>query len=255
MPDFTVITWNVLAQAYVKPDRYPHSRPEDLAGPTRRARILEHLQRRDPDVLCLQEVEPDLLDDLATALPDHTAQHAPRHRGPDGCAVLFRRDAFRLVHHETLHFDADGKDHPAAIVQLAHHDRRLGLVSTHLRWQRRDTPAEQHVGRDQLLQILDWIEPQPDPAWIVAGDFNAWSESPVVEAALARGYRLSCRSQRPWDTINIHGRRRKIDYLLYTPATLAPHPAALPRLERTTPMPSPVHPSDHLPVEVRYTWR
>ena len=76
---------------------------------------------------------------------------------------------------------------------------------------------------------------------------------PPVHAALDRGLRLSCRSQRPWDTVSIGGRCRKLDYLLYTPATLSPRPGTLPRLRSDTAMPSAIYASDHLPVCVEFS--
>ena len=102
-----------------------------------------------------------------------------------------------------------------------------------------------------MLELLDHLGPGP---LIVAGDLNSLSEGPAVRAALARGLRLACRRQRPWDTCNIGGRRRKLDYLLYRPAHLDPTPAPRPRLRRDDPLPSLTQPSDHLPVAVSFRW-
>lgn len=88
--------------------------------------------------------------------------------------------------------------------------------------------------------------------WIIAGDLNATADSPVLAAALERGFELGCRTQRPWDTTSINGRCRKIDYLLYSKCDLVPMPRPLIRLERNTPMPSQVHASDHLPIHVDF---
>lgn len=256
MADLTLLTWNILAQAYVRPDRYPHSTPDALAPGPRRERVLDHLAAHAADVLCLQEVDPDVFEAALEALPDHEGFYVARRERPDGSAVLHRR-SLEVLDREALHYAAadPGRDDVAAIVTLAVGDRRLGVVSTHLRWQPRTTPREAHVGRRQLLEVLDRAQGSSVSAWLVAGDFNALSESVVLQAALERGYRLSCRSQRPWDTVNIGGRRRKLDYVLYTPDALEPHPGRLPTLERSTPMPSAEHPSDHLPLEVGYTWR
>lgn len=257
---FSVVTWNVLAQAYIKPGRYDHVPTAALQPEPRRQLLLEQIVAQDADIYCLQELEPDCLAAIEQALGGRYAVvYGQKRERPDGSAVLVRRDTASIVQHEILHFEAiePGWDHLAvlALLQLGAH--RLAVVSTHLRWQPARVPREQHLGRRQLLEILarreallgDW------PAWLIAGDFNALSESVVLQAALERGLRLSCRSQRPWDTVNIDGRRRKLDYLLYTPEHLAPAPGVLPRLERSTPMPSEIHPSDHLPVAVTYTWR
>ena len=93
----------------------------------------------------------------------------------------------------------------------------------------------------------------PDALWLLAGDFNAISQSAVVAAALERGMDESCRTQRPWDTCAINGRPRKIDYLLYSAGRLAPQPGVLPRLTRDTALPSLTEPSDHLPLRVEFS--
>ncbi|MEO0600844.1 MAG: endonuclease/exonuclease/phosphatase family protein [Myxococcota bacterium] len=251
----SVVTWNVLAQAYVKPERYPSSPPDALAAEPRRQRLVEQLSALDADLYCLQEVEPETFEAFVVALPGHAGHFVPKRGRPDGSALLYRTEALTLHETHDLHYEAiePGYDHVAAIGRFEHQGRRFGAASTHLRWQRRDTPRASHLGRLQLLELLDVVaEHRGD--WIVAGDFNALSESVVVQAALERGFRLSCRTQRPWDTVNIDGRRRKLDYLLYTPGGLVPHPGRLPQLERSTPMPSSCYPSDHLPVTVRYTW-
>ena len=258
MSTFTVTTWNLLAQAYIKPERYPHSPPEALRPEPRRRLLLDHIRSSNSDIYCFQEVEADTYAAISEVLPHHLGRYAPKSSRPDGSA-MFIAEHLGLLDHEILHFQAQATGHEqlALLVKLTIDERPLVVVSTHLQWQPVQTERSNHLGRAQLLEILarqsvlrvDW------PSWIIAGDFNALSESVVVQAALEQGFRLSCRSQRPWDTVNIHGRRRKLDYLLYTPETLIPTPGHLPKLEPTTPMPSSRFPSDHLPVHVRYAWR
>ena len=134
----------------------------------------------------------------------------------------------------------------SAVLEIEGH--RVGVVSTHLQWAR---PGGSHPGRAQLAALLDALD--SEHGWLVCGDFNANSQSEVLQEAYDRGWSLSCRSQRPWDTTNINGRRRKLDYILYRrDGALVPSPGRLPRLERDTPMPSASHPSDHLPVVVDF---
>jgi len=248
--NFSVVTYNVLADAYVKRERYPLSPPEALRSKARRALLLSTLAALDADVLCLQELEPDLLREVEAL--GYSGIYVAKPGKPDGSAVLVR-GPIRVVSSRAVHYRAveAGYPHVAAIAELELGSRRLHAASTHLRWQRRDTPPDRHLGRLQLLELLAHRD---EGAWLVAGDFNTLSEGPVIREALAAGLRLSCRSQRPWDTVNIDGRRRKLDYLLYTPAHLRAIPGTLPRLERRTPMPSAVHASDHLPVRVDYEW-
>ena len=255
----SAITHNILAQAYTLPERYPHSSPEALAPGPRRALLLNRLAAFDADLYCLQEVEADAFSAIAARLgPDFQGLLAQKRGKPDGCALFLRRDAFTLQHHETLHYrDVDpGYDHLALLARVQHQHLTLTIVSTHLRWQPRSTPPASHQGRLQLMELLDHLDhldQDGNGAALIAGDMNTLSDGPVIRAALDRGSRLSCRGQRPWDTVNIDGRRRKLDYLLYSPDHLHPTPAPLPRLQRDTPMPSHSEPSDHLPIAVRYT--
>jgi mRNA deadenylase 3'-5' endonuclease subunit Ccr4 len=254
------VTWNILADAYIKPGRYDHVPPEALLPGPRRALLLRQLLAFDADLYCLQEVEPDTFAAVSQALgPDYGGVFEQKHARPEGCAVLFRQRVFSLSHSEALHFHniEPGYDHVAVLAFLQHASgRRLVAVSTHLRWQGEQVAPEQNLGRLQLLEVLERRQQLQAqwPVWLVCGDFNALSDGVVLQAALQRGMELSCRALRPWDTVNIGGRTRKLDYLLYAPGQLAPSPRPLPRLQRDTPMPSAEHPSDHLPVCIDYQW-
>jgi mRNA deadenylase 3'-5' endonuclease subunit Ccr4 len=257
---FRVLTYNILANAYAKPERYPHSSSDDLEPTARRRRLLDQIAAIDADVMCLQEVERDAFDDIQARIgPSFTGLFEARPDHPDGSAIFVRHGAFELAESVPLHYQSRerGDAQLALVAFLRRRDRVLAIASTHLRWQSQETPRERHLGRLQLLELLALRQARTadDTAWIIAGDLNALSESVVIQAALERGLELSCRSQRPWDTVNIGGRRRKIDYLLYEPPKLEAHPGTLPRLERDTPMPSSVHPSDHLPLEVTFAFK
>src|SRR5262249_34369258 len=128
----------------------------------------------------------------------------------------------------------------------------LRVAVTHLAWAPESTPADEHVGRRQMLEMLARRDAEPDAIWIFAGDFNAISQSAVVEAAYQRGMAESCRAQRPWDTAAINGRTRKIDYLLFSAGRLEPSPGVLPKLTRDSVLPSLDEPSDHLPLRVDF---
>ena len=257
-PTIRVVTYNVLANAYVKRERYPRSTALALAPAPRRARLLDTIAALDADVYGLQEVDEEALSAIIARLGDHyVAAYEKRHGHVDGCATLVRRSRLlSFSRHEALHYRArEGvRDGVALFVHLQLGARALVIANTHLAWQAEpasgSAATDTHVGRLQLLELLE----RHDAAipWIVLGDFNATSTSVVIEGAFARGFELGCRAQRPWDTTNIGGRMRKIDYVLYTPAHLHAKPHPLPRLGRDTPMPSDVHASDHLPVRVDF---
>ncbi len=257
MNTFSAVTYNVLAQSYTRPDRYPLSTSESLDSTRRHARLLARIQELDADLLCVQELEPAVYQDLHTRLdPTHDAAYLRRGRRPEGLAVFARRGRLRWEDWQQLRLQAHrpGDDDMALVVHLTVNERPLYVVCAHLAWQPESTPPAEHVGHRQMLELLAYRDAQaPNATWIFAGDFNATSQSDVVTAALGRGMSDSCRSQRPWDTCAINGRPRKLDYLLYTTGRFTPHPDTLPKLTRDTALPSLAEPSDHLPLRVRFT--
>lgn len=249
---FTAATYNILADAYVRPDRYPFSPAAALAPGPRRALLLARVAALDVDVLCLQEVEQAAHAAIADRLGDAwLGLHAPRRRRPDGASLFVRRARFTVEDHETLHYTAAGSDAQLALIaRLGDGERSVRVACTHLQWCRDDTPAEEHTGRAQLLELIDHLAAETSTL-LIAGDLNATSQSPVLRAAGERGLALSAAKQRPWDTCNANKRPRKLDYLLYR-GRLDPHPDPLPPLRRDTPMPSLTEPSDHLPLRVAF---
>jgi mRNA deadenylase 3'-5' endonuclease subunit Ccr4 len=253
---FSAATYNILADAYVRPDRYRGSPPEALDPGPRRARLLDRVAALDADVLCLQEVEPEAYQAIAVRLGDGFAGAFARRDGrPDGAAIFARRSCLAWERHETLHYQAhrNNDDQVALVAHLWLGAHRLVVASTHLQWCPDNTPAEEHVGRAQMIELLDHLSRDGAGAtWLLAGDLNATSQSPVVAAAIERGLSLGAKTQRPWDTCNANGRPRKLDYLLFTTGHLDPRPGVLPPLRRDTPMPSLSEPSDHLPLRIDF---
>src|SRR5688572_6528119 len=88
---FTVATYNVLATAYIKPEWYPGVSDHLLRAETRVPALVRHVEALGADVLCLQEVEPDVFAALGDRLgPLGYAgyyQQKGRNR-PDGCATF-----------------------------------------------------------------------------------------------------------------------------------------------------------------------
>jgi len=257
MKTFTAVTYNVLAQSFAHRDRYPLSSPEALDPVHRHALLLARIEALDADLLCLQELEPAVYDDLRARLEaTHHPAYVRRDRRPDGAAVFARRALFDWLGHEVLYFEArrPGDDGLALVVRLTLDGRPLHVACTHLAWQPGSTPRAEHVGCRQMRELVAHRDAvAPDATWIFAGDFNAVSRSDVLAAALERGMDESCRSQRPWDTCAINGRPRKLDYLLFSAGRLAPSPGVLPKLFGDTALPSLTEPSDHLPLRVDFT--
>jgi endonuclease/exonuclease/phosphatase family metal-dependent hydrolase len=256
----TIVTWNVLADIYIKPERY-RSVPADALDPTRRRRLMcAQAVAMGADVLLLQEVEPAAYDALAQALGEgYEGTLALKSGRAEGSAVFTRRGLVEVerAHTHVYAAQGDGRGTLALMARLSVGGRALGVASTHLEWSPRGTSPAAYTGLAQMRELLDArSELLPEgAAWVLGGDMNAISQSAPIEEAMARGLKLGCRAQRPWDTVNINRRRRKIDYLLYTPGHLEAAPGVLPRLTPDEPMPSLERASDHLPVQVAFTWR
>jgi len=255
---FRVVTYNILADAYISTNRYDHVPPKALEASHRHPLLMETIRTFDADVYCLQEVEPHIFEKLQTTLgEDYSSIYEQKPNRPDGCAVFYKNNVFTCLDSKVLHYKShSSRDNQLALIaHLSDGEQTYAVVSTHLRWQPPRTNRRDHVGRLQLLELLNRREElAPEGAhWLIAGDFNAISESVVLQAALERHFELSCRTQRPWDTCNINGRRRKLDYILYSSKQLHAQPGRLPSLERDTPMPSLTTPSDHFPVSVDFT--
>jgi endonuclease/exonuclease/phosphatase family metal-dependent hydrolase len=228
----TLLTWNLLADAHVRPKFYPLVDPEDLDPGVRWARILAALAATDADVLCLQEVPPERLDAIRTALAPRQIAHAA-HLG-EGVAIASRRPFF-------------GVEAPTAgrkrslVVTLA---GGLRIACVHLRWTGPPAPGGPtgvRPGAEQLAGVLRF-EPH-----VVAGDFNAFPDWPERRLAREAGY-VDIGPDAP--TCNVNRWLQPLDTVLVRPP-LTGRADPVPAITEEEPMPSPIHPSDHLPVRVR----
>ena len=96
---FSIASYNILADAYLRPKWFAHCQPEHLEPEPRRALLIDRLQGLDADVLCLQEVEPPTFQWLDERLRDQGYVGRYRQKGcgrPDGSAVYWRSRVFRL---------------------------------------------------------------------------------------------------------------------------------------------------------------
>lgn len=244
----TVVSWNVLAGAYVRPDYYPHSPVEVLDPAARSARVIERVAGwGHADVLCLQEIEPSVFAQLVARLGDYEGRFVGKQGRPDGCAVFVRRSLGRAEFRELVYGDGTGHVAVAAVAG------GVGFATTHLKWQAAEVPLEARLGRAELLELLDAWVTAGEP-WIVCGDLNADASSPVLAVAFARGLEDAYATLPDACTCNSNERRKRIDFILHTPGFVAT-PRGLPPITDVTPLPSASEPSDHLAIEVLLTPR
>src|SRR5262245_39860289 len=196
---FTVATYNVLATAYINAQWYPGVPEHLLRADIRVPALVRSVEALNADVLCLQEVEPDVF----AALNDRLAplgyagryERKGRNR-PDGCATFVRTAVFAVRHVHRLEYrDCETgpeahSGHVALLLALERDGRLLGVANTHVRWVAPNTPREQQVGLREVAELIaacrDFDPPCQD--WIACGDFNYTADSAAVDLMRAAGY-------------------------------------------------------------------
>ncbi|GFR52780.1 hypothetical protein Agub_g15395, partial [Astrephomene gubernaculifera] len=103
--EISVVVYNVLADHYCTPKRYPYVRQEWLHWPHRWRVLQEQLASFGADIICLQEVEPSRWQDFlaSPALAGYSGIIQDR-RGCDALianAILYRPDKLQLVWRES----------------------------------------------------------------------------------------------------------------------------------------------------------
>ena len=97
---FTVVTYNILANTYIRPAWYPYTPPEMLVAAQRGPAHVRHILGLAADVLCRQEVEDDMFAALEAGLRPggYTGHLSKKAAGkPDGCALFFRTGVFAAL--------------------------------------------------------------------------------------------------------------------------------------------------------------
>jgi endonuclease/exonuclease/phosphatase family metal-dependent hydrolase len=250
---FRLLSWNVLADAYIRPKFYPRTPAALLAPGARTAAIVEYLTASDADVACLQEVEPAIIEALERA-GGWAVRTAMKRDKPDGCAILTRRgagaavmlDALRMIEYSDGAPDRADSGHVAMIASLRAGAAAFTLATTHLRWDPPATPREQRWAVRQAGQLVRELGPL-DTA-IVCGDLNVEPTDEAYALLLDAGL-VDPAATALVPTANPNGRAKRIDHILVGRAVAARVLPVEPVAD-ATPLPSEVMPSDHVPIGV-----
>jgi mRNA deadenylase 3'-5' endonuclease subunit Ccr4 len=261
---FEVVTYNVLATAYLGRGDYSAVPPELLDPDRRVPALVRHVAGLDSDVLCLQEVEADVFGALREGLEPlgYAGVYEWKSGGkPDGCATFYRTTVFAFEKSVRLEYRDEEKGagkhsgFVALMVALTHAGRTLGVANTHLRWDRPGTSRRDQVGHRQAVELIEAcrrFEP-PRDGWVVCGDFNRGPESEVAATFREAGFALA-HAGRPHARSAVTNRRASlIDHLFYT-ASLAATPLDPPPVSDGMVLPSEEQPSDHLALAARFDW-
>ncbi len=255
---FTLVTWNVLATAYIRPKFYPNTRARCLDPAWRHPAIAERARSFDADVLCRQEVEPEVFGALRERLAPagYFGELALKEGKPEGCATFVREERFvvresaRVVYRDGGGGASSG--HVAHVVTAEHEGSRVTFANTHLKWDPPHTELDHRWSMKQAREVLDVLAETKSDGEIVCGDLNVTPESDVVGAMRAAGFDYAHRDGGA-RTCNSNGVAKLIDYVFFRGALRAE--AVRPRaIDDRTPLPSDEEPSDHLPLLARFEW-
>ncbi|XP_051821370.1 nocturnin isoform X1 [Antechinus flavipes] len=275
-PSIRVMQWNILAQALGEgKDNFVQCPVEALKWEERKCLILEEILAYQPDILCLQEVDHyfDTFNPLLSRLgyqgtffpkPWSPCLDVEHNNGPDGCALFFLQNRFKLVNSTNIRLTAMTlKTNQVAIVQTLEckeTGRLFCIAVTHLKartgWER----FRSAQGCD-LLQNLQNITQGAKIPLIVCGDFNAEPTEEVYKHFASSSLNLNSaykllsadgQSEPPYTTWKIRTSgecRHTLDYIWYSKHALNVQSAlGLLTEEQIGPnrLPSFNYPSDHL---------
>lgn len=244
---FCLVSWNVLADSYIRRRFYPHSPRPVLARGARTRAIVDHLAASPADLACLQEIEPPLVEALVRT-GTWRVEYAPKRGKPDGVALLARRQV-ALGDVVTVAF-GDGSGHVALLATVHVDDAPVCRVATtHLRWDPPETPYAQRWAVREASELLDLLGSTERA--IVCGDLNIEPSDAVYDQLLAAGL-TDAHAAAPAPTANPNGRAKRIDHILCG-ARLGATPLPVLPIDDLTPLPSRALPSDHVPIGARIT--
>lgn len=255
---WSLASWNVLADAYLRPAWYRGVDPARLDPAWRGPAVVRRAAGLTADVLCLQEVEATRFQALQAALQPlgHEGRLLLKTGRPDGCATFVRPPLRLLASRELRYPDGLAEQgeagHVALLVVLEHEGRRLGVANTHLRWAAPELPPGEHIGVRQAGLLCEALAREQEiAAWVVCGDLNAAPGSDVLAVLTGAGLIDPWGQDPAPPTCVANGRARRIDHVLHGAALRArPWPAS-PLCDATL-LPAPGEPSDHVPIGVDF---
>ncbi|KAK4536381.1 hypothetical protein CDCA_CDCA08G2406 [Cyanidium caldarium] len=196
---FRVVSYNTLAQAYVRSEYFPHCPRAELKFARRSSQLWRQLQALTADVLCLQEVdwyESGLSEHLHGAGYD-SVFHRRTGQKRDGCCIAVRRERFALVQAYTWEYNrlAELHDHNERLVRdnvgmaVLLRERESGalllVATTHLFWDPHDPDVKVAQAAQYVREVVDVAEQHDAPPIVLTGDLNATPDSAVLQLLLS----------------------------------------------------------------------
>lgn len=240
---FTVMQWNVLAQALGQhTDNFVKCPSEALNWETRSYRMCEEILTKQPQIICLQEVDHYRYFERVLATqgysgvfmpkPDSPCIYVPGNNGPDGCAIFYDHNRFKLIDKHTRIIEVwHVQSNQVAILLVLEEissGRQVMVVTTHLK--ARQGALLSSLRNEQGKDLLSFIDMhRGDEPLIVCGDFNADPIEPVYTTMTSPSHlssvyaELNGGSEPAYSTWKIRGDGESchnIDYFFYTSDSL-----------------------------------
>ena len=245
-----VLSWNVLAQAYI--GYLPHQAQIESAE-KRYACVAAKINAWNPDIALLQEVDQDCLIHLYQHLSGFRIFYAQRPEGkPDGLATLIR-SGLNVLSSRVRYFQDVGSNKKARLGQSTILDvdgRRLLVGNVHFAYD--DAPHTRHEGIFEAKQYFGGLPLGVVDAAVIGGDWNAEIEHPLLQLALSYGFQDAIPQKK--ETCRANGRSWAVDHLIHQPCFQS-EVWLQPSLEGNKVYPNTEFPSDHLPIGVRLSWK
>jgi len=237
MTELRVVTWNVLADAYLRPDWFPNL-PERSFRPGARAdQVVEAISRIGADVVALQEAEPELvrrLEDAGIGMVLWCKKGLDR---PDGCAMVVR-DPWLVDNVTRIDYRAPRNGHVAQVVHVRSGPTTIVVANTHLKGDDHHPPAV----RISAIEAEELVGALSGPA-IVLADTNDLPGGPARLVFQDAGF-TEVQTTGPTSLFDAT-RPRAIDIVAIRGGTGTPLQVTR---HQASGIPSAAFPSDHLPI-------
>ncbi|WP_246218307.1 endonuclease/exonuclease/phosphatase family protein [Litoribacterium kuwaitense] len=155
-------------------DPSPWSRRKDA--------IVDVIQAREPSLLGTQEMLPEMLKELTSALPDYEAIGAFRRDKDEANTLFVHRDHWQVDNHHTFWLSTTPEDPGsfdwgsiprictyAELTSKQHSDVRIRVMNTHLD---HESPYARHQGALIIRQYFDELQQKEAMPTLLMGDMN-----------------------------------------------------------------------------------
>lgn len=250
-------SYNILANSYILPERYPNTDSKLLDWSYRKEKILEKIYNLSADIICLQEVEREAFDffyDRLKILGYYGIYSQKGFGKPDGCATFFQSRKIKFRGSNTIYFDdkltinnsRPASGHIALILYLECDGHNFAIANTHIIWNPANIPILEKTCYNQVDELLKFYKKDNQKDWIICGDFNFTADNDVFGVILSHGLKDAYNNME-YNTYNANKRALRVDYIFHDPQ-LALTPLPIKVIDDNKILPCEDEPSDHLPI-------